>query len=127
METENKVKVCIKGGMFNGGLAGQHDVYKKAKEEAEKKVLKYSSDLFSSAGHETPKLVLTSIFDFVNNEIDCFKDHLSEDDQFRLQCVVDGVYERVEFAKILIDILDEQDRINVFDIKLEMTEKGVLM
>lgn len=124
METENKTK-SIKG--WHSNLNQQFEAYSKRKKELEESILKSTGDILSTSGFETPILILRSIYDFVCVEMEDLKQSFPEDEPILFQRVSDGVFQRVDFACKLIEILDDQKKVEEYKDWLELTEKGVLM
>ena len=124
METENKAK-SIKG--YHSNLNQQFNSYSKRKKECEENVLKSTDDLLFASGFETPILILRSIYDFVCVEMEDLKQSFPNDEEVLFQRVSDGVFQRVDLASKLIEILSEQQKVRDYKDLLELTEKGVLI
>ena len=76
--------------------------------------------LASSFGNLTSEILIKSIHDFVEDELN----ELELDDSVRIR-ILDGVFERSESACILLNIVESTEHIKIQERKLAMPESKV--
>lgn len=119
--------VTVKIGHIYPNLYSQASYLKKDVEKIENEIVKTVGHINTAVGSDGVKMIIDSIYHFVDNQITLSKEFEDYFDEQTLQEFSNDVYARAELAKYMLDLTDMSKRLREKKEHIELTKRNVLL